>query len=85
MQFSIYRVWLLIKKQWAENRQLYLLGLLATAGVMGIAFLFHMSEDKGLDYNAQRAVLIAGAGVGGAIFTSTILSRFNDKLKGIQA
>jgi hypothetical protein len=85
MQFSTYRIWLLIKKQWAENRQLYLLGLLATAGVMGIAFLFHSSENQGLDYNAQRAVLMAGAGIGGAIFTSTILSRFNDKLKGIQA
>ncbi|MDB5129472.1 hypothetical protein [Mucilaginibacter sp.] len=85
MQFSIYRVWLLSKKQWAENRQLYLLGLLATAGIMGAAFLLNAAQRDGLTYNIQCDVLLGGAAVAGAIFTTTILSKFNNKVKGIQA
>lgn len=85
MQFSIYRVWLLSKKQWAENQQLYLLGLLATAGIMAAAFLFHSIQPEGLNYNNQQTILLAGAGIAGAIFSSTILSKFTDKIKGIQA
>jgi hypothetical protein len=85
MQFSIYRVWLLSKKQWAENRQLYLLGLLATAGIMGAVFLVNAAQRDGLTYNMQRDVLFGGAAVAGAIFTTTILSKFNNKVKGIQA
>jgi hypothetical protein len=85
MQFSLYRVWLLCKKQWAENRQLYILGLLATAGIMGAAFLIPVTIAEGLDYGHQRAILFGGAGIIGAVFTSTILSQFNDKTKGIQA
>jgi hypothetical protein len=85
MQFSIYRVWLLSKKQWAENRQLYVLGLLATAGIMGAAFLVALTHVNGFDYNNQRAGLFGGAAIAGAVFTSTILSNYNDKIKGIQA
>lgn len=84
MQFSIYRVWLLSKKQWAENRQLYILGLLAVAGIMAGAYLINAHHPDGLSYNNQRDVLLGGAGIAGAIFTTTILSKFNDKIKGIQ-
>lgn len=85
MQFSIYRVWLLCKKQWAENRQLYILGLLATAGIVAAAFLISAIQREGLSSLMQENILLGGAGIAGAIFTSTILSKFNDKLKGIQA
>jgi hypothetical protein len=85
MQFSTYRVWLLSKKQWAENQQLYFLGLLALAGIMAAAFSFNFTQREGLTYSNQQSTLLAGAGISGAIFSSTILSQFTDKIKGIQA
>jgi hypothetical protein len=85
MQFSIYRVWLLSKKQWVENRQFYILGLLATAGILAAAFLINAHQHEGLSYTNQRDVLLGGAAIAGALFTTTRLSKFNDKIKGIQA
>jgi hypothetical protein len=85
MQFSIYRVWLLSKKQWVENRQFNVLGLLATAGILAAAFLINAHQHDGLTYNNQRDVLLGGAAIAGGIFTTTILSKFTDKIKGSQA
>jgi hypothetical protein len=85
MQFSIYRVWLLCKKQWAENRQLYFLGILAMAGIMSAAFFTNVPSPGGLSYNMQRTILLGGSMIAGGLFASTILSKFNDKIKGIQA
>ncbi|WP_184547359.1 hypothetical protein [Mucilaginibacter sp. FT3.2] len=85
MQFSIHRIWLLVKKQWAENLQLYCLGLLAVTGVMAAVIVFNITENEGLTKPTQQNLVLVGLMVSGSIFTTTILSQFNDKIKGIQA
>lgn len=85
MQFSIHRIWLLFYKQWAENRQLYILGLLAIAGLMAAVIVFNMVDHQGLEERTQENIVLAGLMLSSSIFTTTILSQFNDKIKGIQA
>ncbi|MDN3585034.1 hypothetical protein [Mucilaginibacter flavus] len=85
MQFSIHRIWLLTRKQWVENQQLYILGLLATAGIMAAIILFNILSLRGLDTSTQQLILYVGSTASGAVFASTILSQFNEKIKGIQA
>jgi hypothetical protein len=85
MQFSIHRIWLLIRKQFAENQQLYLLGLLAIAGIMAAIIAFNIATKDGMVKNTQQFILLIGAIACGCIFTTTILSQFNEKTKGIQA
>lgn len=85
MQFSTHRIWLLIRKQWAENQQLYILGTLATAGIMGGIIVFDLSSPQGLEKHTQQFILFVGSIAAGGVFTSTILSQFNEKVKGIQA
>ena len=85
MQFSIHRIWLLIRKQWAENQQLYILGTLAIAGIMGGIIVFNMSSPQGFEKHTQQFILFVGSIATGGVFTSTILSQFNEKVKGIQA
>jgi hypothetical protein len=85
MQFSIHRIWLLTRKQWAENQQLYILGLLAVAGIMAALIVFNIFTARGLDASTQQLILYLGATASGAVFASTILSQFNEKIKGIQA
>lgn len=85
MQFSLHRVWLLCRKQWAENQQLYLLGALAMAGIIAAVIVFNLSDSEGFTYKAQQMLMYFGMIITGTIFTTTILSQFNDKIKGIQA
>lgn len=85
MQFSLHRVWLLCRKQWAENKQLYILGVLATAGIMSAVLIFNLVDKRGISFTTQKLIIFTGLIVSGAVFTSTILSQFNEKVKGIQA
>ncbi|SDD40220.1 hypothetical protein SAMN05216464_101636 [Mucilaginibacter pineti] len=85
MQFSIHRVWLLCRKQWAENTQLYILGILATAGIISAVLIYNMFDKRGIPLITQQIIFFTGLIISGAVFTSTILSQFNEKVKGIQA
>jgi hypothetical protein len=85
MQFSLNRVWLLCRKQLAENTQLYILGMLAATGIISAILLFNLFTPSGLPYKTQEITFFMGLIASGAVFTSTILSQFNDKVKGIQA
>lgn len=85
MQFSLHRVWLLCRKQWTENQQLYLLGTLALAGIMAAVIIYNLTVNRGLDRETQQIIFFIGAIPAGTIFASTILSQFSDKVKGIQA
>jgi hypothetical protein len=85
MQFSLHRVWLLCRKQWAENQQLYVLGLLAMVGIIAATIVYDLSDSIGFSYSRQQTLLYFGMILTGTIFTTTILSQFNDKIKGIQA
>ncbi len=85
MQFSIRRVWLLIRKQWAENQQLYLLGMLAMAGIIAALIIYNISTLDGFDKRSQEYLFFFSMIVVGSVFTTTILSQFNTKHAGIQA
>lgn len=80
MQFSIHRVWLLVRKQWAENKQLYILGLLAYAGIMAAIIIFNLREYSGFEKRVQENLLIVGLMAGGFAFTSTVLGQLNQKV-----
>jgi len=84
MEFSIKRVWLLAKKQWVENRKLYLLGALALIGIMSALILFNVANG-GISEETQKVCLFGGILIAGSIFTSTILSQFSNKINGIEA
>ena len=85
MQFSIHRVWLLCRKQWAENTQLYILGILATAGIISAVLIYNLFDKRGIPLITQQIIFFTGLIISSAVFTSTILSQFNEKVKGIQA
>jgi hypothetical protein len=76
MKLSIYRLKLLIKKQIAENVQLYLLGILAIAGVMGLIFIVTAFKSDGLKHSDQEFLLLVGMIITGGLFTCTILSQY---------
>ena len=83
MQFSIYRLWLLVRKQWAENKQLYTLGLLALAGIIAACIIFNLIEYWGFEVRVQENTFIVGLMASGFIFATTVLNQFNQKATGI--
>jgi hypothetical protein len=85
MQISLHRVWLLIRKQWAENQQLYSLGILALAGIIAAVIIVTLAIPGGFSEETQQILLVFGLAVPGSLFTLTILSQFSDKHKSISA
>ncbi|QEC79847.1 hypothetical protein [Mucilaginibacter ginsenosidivorax] len=85
MQISIHRIWLLVRKQWAENQQLYILGMLAMAGIIAGLIIYNISSFEGFDKRSQKNLFFLSMVVVGSIFATTILSQFNTKHAGIQA
>ncbi len=80
MNLSIHRIWYLFKMQWVENRKMYTFGLLAMLGILAM-FFFGGSESE----NSQAAFFMIGIFLSSSVFTSTILSRFSEKTKGMHA
>lgn len=86
MEFSLNRVWLLCKKQLADNRQIYTLSLLVIMGIAALVFgYFSLATANGLDSGTQAFFFSGCCTLAGAVLTATILSQFNDKVQGIQA
>jgi len=84
MEFSFSRVWLLIKKQISENRQLYFFSLLIIAGVMLVVFFGDVRSQAGLTPREQGNFFLTGLVLIGSVFTSTIFNQFSNKIKGVQ-
>jgi hypothetical protein len=87
MEFSLSRCWLLTRKQWVENRKLYVLGALALTGILSFFILFTVMLDQntGFTVSAQQNVFIVGLIFAGALFSSTLLKSYEEKPKSIQA
>ncbi|MCK7557774.1 hypothetical protein MKQ70_23300 [Chitinophaga sedimenti] len=84
MNSSFKRFQLLFRKQWIEERRLYLLGIL----VMGLLLQFLMlltvfTADYGLDSAAVGVMFILGLLLCGTIFSSGLLNRFQHKSEAI--
>lgn len=82
--FSFKRLFLLITKQWIENRRLYLMSALALIGILGVAFALWLSM-AGLRYEETSMYIMGMIGlfITGAIFASTSFSMLNSKDTGI--
>ncbi|RYZ95177.1 MAG: hypothetical protein EOP47_26335 [Sphingobacteriaceae bacterium] len=85
MQFSLKRIWLLTGKQWTENRNLYLFGLLALIGVILCVSVFTLSTPYGFNHENQQVTFFIGMLLSGGIFTTRILSQFTERSKAIAA
>ena len=83
MQFSIHRLWLLVRKQWAENKQLYILGLLAVAGIIAACIIFSLTEFMGLDERVQENTLFFGLMASGFVFSTIVLNQLNQRLSSV--
>lgn len=83
MELSFKHLGLLIKKQFIENRKFYVIGALATMGIMGFVFAFTVYVgDFRLD--KQGAFLGIGMVSFGCLFTLTLFSKLDKKEERIQ-
>ncbi len=85
MQFSFNRVMLLIRKQFAENIQLYFFSLLIIAGVIFLFSLGDVRGENGFTLRDQAVFLTSGLVLSGSVFTTTIFNQFSNKIKGVQS
>lgn len=84
--FSFNRWWLLVKKQWGENAKMYLLGMLAIAGLMTLGFfLWTIAYNSEQAYEEEVIYLlgITGLFISGTIFSSMAFSNLSQKDKAI--
>jgi len=84
MQFSFTRFYYLFIKQWKENKRPYILALLALPVLMGVTYLI-TAYLSNLTENNQEAIFGFGMIILGGIFSSTLLSEYNPKPKGIRS
>jgi hypothetical protein len=86
MEFSLLRFWLLTRKQWIENRKLYLFGTLALIGILSFFIILIIAENRnGFSIDGQHNVFFIGLIAAGAFFSSTPLKLYEEKQKSIQA
>jgi hypothetical protein len=83
--FSFSRLWLLIKKQWFDNRKLYTLSAGALAGILAIIFTLWISFNGNHTYHEDQThiIFLVMLFIGGLIFASIIFSPLADKSRGI--
>ncbi|MGN7784509.1 hypothetical protein ACTJIJ_08280 [Niabella sp. 22666] len=82
--FSFKRLFLLITKQWIENRRLYLMSALALMGILGAAFaLWLLMAGTRYEETSMYIMGMIGLFITGAIFASTSFNMLNSKDTGI--
>ncbi len=79
-QFNFNRFQLLVKRQWLENKKLFLMGIGVLFG-LGILFYSITTSWRGanLDFSIQASTLIIGLFLGGSIFANFIFKDFSEK------
>lgn len=79
-QFNFNRFLLLIKRQWNENKKLFLMGM---AVLLGLGIIFYGTTTSwrmaNLNYDIQMVTVIVGLFFAGAIFTNFIFKDFSEK------
>lgn len=84
MQFSLNRFYNLFIKQWKENKRAYILAAFSLPILMFVTCLI-TAYTSNLTENNQDAILGFGMIILGGIFSSTLLSEYNPKPKGIRS
>ena len=78
--FDFNRFSLLVKRQWVENKKLF---LMASFGIMGIIIVINsliMTSEKGRIYESARfSILLLSLFLGGSIFTNYVFKDLSDK------
>lgn len=86
MQFSFARFSHLLKLQIAVNRKLYLVGMLAIAGLILLYMFFVVfTLDSGLTFGLQIDFLVVALLLASSFFGSTIFKQYGAKDKRVQA
>lgn len=83
--FDINRFGLLVAKHWRENRNRYLLSLLAMGGIMllWLAFLFTVSGYQPFDSDTQLMTYYGGLFIIGTLYASLLFSDLSSTSKGM--
>ncbi len=79
MEISFTRIGLLMKKQFIENKKLYLFGVLAIMGIMSFVFVTIVFFGEGLKMQEQGVVFGLGMISFGCLFTLTLFSKLDKK------
>jgi len=78
--FDFTRFSLLVKRQWVENKKLFLMASFALFGLGVVCYSFNMSFITGkLSHAIQPSSFILGIFLSGTIFTNFLLKEFSDK------
>ena len=84
MQFSFYRLGLLIRKQWAERSRLYILMMAAIAGLMAVAFfIWGLTNQDHIWMETANVFLFVGLFLGGTIMAAMTFSDLSQRTTGI--
>jgi hypothetical protein len=84
MNSSFKRVLLLFRKQWMEDRRLFMLGILAISLLQLFLLLLEVyTADQGLHSSATSMIAVLGLFLTGSIFSSNLLNRFRHKSEAI--
>lgn len=84
MQFSFYRLGLLIRRQWAERSRLYILMMAAIAGLLAVAFfLWGLTNQDRLWMETANIFLFVGLFLGGTIMAAMTFSDLSQRTTGI--
>jgi hypothetical protein len=85
--FSLTRLGLLIKKQWADHSKLYGLSMIAILGLMGVAlFLWSIIPSGGMNdrnYNVTTVMFFVGLFITGCIFSGMTFADLAQRTTGI--
>jgi hypothetical protein len=85
IELNLARLVLLISRQWAENRRLYLLGWGLLTGLLGIFYLFASEWSQGmLPRGADRELMFGlGLWVGGGLLANAQFAELSDRSRAI--
>ncbi|WP_442795205.1 hypothetical protein [Pelobium manganitolerans] len=78
MAISFTRIGLLAKKQFIDNKKLYLFGVLAMMGIMGAIFSLFLITGTNLGKENQAVYLLLGLVVFGGLYTLTLFSNLEN-------
>lgn len=84
MQFSLNRLGLLIRRQWAERSRLYILMMAAIAGLLAVAFfLWGLTNQDRIWIEGSYIFLFVGLFLGGTIMAAMTFSDLSQRTTGI--
>lgn len=84
MEFSLNRLGLLIRRQWAERSRLYILMMGAIAGLLAVAFfIFGLANQDRIWMESSYIFLFVGLFLGGAITAAMTFSDLSQRTTGI--